>query len=72
MQCENYAGAPFAIDSTPAHAAWLEELDYVDPHVGALEELAALARKAPTPSAGRWLRMHIQTRQRIEGRGESN
>lgn len=42
---------------------WFDELDLVDPFFGSIDELNALAVRAPTPELSAWLRAQIAENQ---------
>lgn len=52
---------PFAVPDDRA-AAWLDELDFVDPCEGELDELRALLESAPTEEMYIWLTNWISMR----------
>lgn len=57
----NLVTLPFAVPDDRA-AAWLDELDYVDPYEGELDALQALLKSAPTAEMRGWLRNWIALR----------
>ncbi|TVT74635.1 MAG: hypothetical protein FHP92_12905 [Denitromonas halophila] len=63
-----FAYLPFWLPQTHEAAAWLEELDFLDPHTGDLEELANLASRAPSRGAQQWVLGVVGRRLRIQAR----
>lgn len=57
----NLVTLPFAVPDDQA-AAWLDELDYVDPCEGERDELQALLESAPTAEMRSWLSNWIALR----------
>lgn len=57
----NFVTLPFAVPTDQA-AAWLDELDFVDPYEGELDELRALLESAPTAEMHSWLSNWITLR----------
>lgn len=62
-----FVGLPFSLPGTVQGAAWLEELDFVDPYTADLAEVQNLAESAPSESARFWLRGLVAARERIHG-----
>ncbi len=61
-----FIGLPFALPQTPEGAAWLEELDFVDPYTARLADVQDLAASAPSDSARNWINGLIAARERVE------
>lgn len=57
----NFVTLPFAV-ATDQAAAWLDELDFVDPCMGSRDELQALLKSAPTAEMRGWLSNWIALR----------
>lgn len=58
----NFVSLPFELPETEQAQAWLDELDYVDPWEGGIDELRSLGERAPTPEIGVWLERFIEQR----------
>lgn len=61
----NLVTLPFAVPDDRA-AAWLDELDFIDPYAAPLDELRELGQRAPTAEIHAWMANWIRLRLAIE------